>query len=132
MPETFELSEVLKYVLSVVKKFQRPLVIPSELGDMVDTVNDALEELLASGYEDSEELSSDVPKELFKYWDTVAAARETYRNEVQYYFSGNTTEIAADDAIEMLTKWFDQVQLGVAGVNVFEYCVTICGPLSWP
>ncbi|KAK1737494.1 hypothetical protein QTG54_011780 [Skeletonema marinoi] len=114
MPETFELSELLKYVLSVVKKFQRPLVVPSELADMVDTVNDALDELLASGYEDSEELTSDVPKELFKYWDTVASARESYRNEVQYYFSGDTVEIAAEDAIDMLTKWFDQVQLGVA------------------
>ena len=48
MPETFELSELLKYVLSVVKKYQRPLVIPAELGEMVDTVNDALDELLAS------------------------------------------------------------------------------------
>jgi len=114
MPETFELSEVLKYVLSVVKKFQRPLVIPSELKVMVDSVNDALDELLASGYQDAEELSKDVPSELFKYWDAVASARESYRNEVQYYFSGNTTEISAEDAIEMLTKWFDQVQLGVA------------------
>ena len=114
MPETFELSELLKYVLSVVKRFQRPLVIPSELGEMVDSVNDALAELLASGYEDPEELSNDVPGELFQYWDKVASARESYRNEVQYYFSGNTTEISAADAIDMLTKWYDQVQLGVA------------------
>ncbi len=114
MPEAFELSEVLKYVLSVVKRFQRPFVIPSELKVMVDSVNDALDELLASGYQDAEELSKDVPSELFKYWDTVASARESYRNEVQYYFSGETTEISAEDAIEMLTKWFDQVQLGVA------------------
>jgi hypothetical protein len=81
---------------------------------MVETINDALDELMASGYEDEEELSEDVPEELFKYWDTVAAARESYRNDVQYYFSGNTTEISAEDAIEMLTNWFDQVQLGVA------------------
>jgi len=114
MPETFELSELLKYVLSVVQRFQRPLVIPSELGVMVNAVNDALAELLASGYQDADELSSDVPAELFQYWDTVASARESYRNQVQYYFSGETTEIAAEDAIAMLTKWFDQVQLGVA------------------
>jgi hypothetical protein len=114
MPETFELSELLKYVLDVVTKYQRPIVVPSELGNMVDTINDALEELEASGYEDSYELSSEVPDDLFKYWDTVAAARESYRNEVQYYFSGNTTEISAEDAIEMLTNWYDQVQLGIA------------------
>ena len=68
MPETFELSELLKYVLSVVTRFQRPIVVPSELGEMVDTINDALEELMASGYEDPEELPSDVPDDLFKYW----------------------------------------------------------------
>ena len=113
MPETFELSELLKYVLSVVTKFQRPLVVPAELGIMVDSINDALDELLASGYTDSDELSAEVPDELFTYWDKVATARETYRESVQYYFSGKTTTIAADDAIDMLTKWFDQVQIGV-------------------
>ena len=46
MHETFELSELLKYVCSVIKKYQRPIVIPSELGEMVDSVNDALDELL--------------------------------------------------------------------------------------
>jgi hypothetical protein len=114
MPETFELSELLKYVKYVIEKYQRPIVIPSELAEMVDTINDALDELASSGYVDADELSADVPEPLFKYWDTVAAARETYRNEVQYYFSGNTTEISPEDAVEMLTNWFDQVQLGVA------------------
>ena len=113
MPETFELSELLKYVLGVVTKFQRPLVIPAELGTMVDAINDALAELEESGYEDSEELPEDVPDELFKYWDTVAAARETYRNDVQYYFSGDTVEISAEDAMLMLSNWYDQVQIGV-------------------
>lgn len=113
MPETFELSELLKYVLSVVTKYQRPLVIPAELGKMVDTINEALDELLSSGYEDPDVLSNDVPDELFKYWDTVASARENYRSEVEYYFSGETTTISAEDAIEMLTNWYDQVQIGV-------------------
>lgn len=113
MPETFELSELLKYVLSVVQKYQRPIVIPAELGVLVDTINDALDELVASGYEDPDVLPVDVPAELFKYWDTVASARENYRNDVEYYFSGDTTEISAEDAIEMLTNWFNQVQIGV-------------------
>ena len=113
MPETFEVSELLKYVLAVVKKYQRPIVIPAELGVMVDAINIALDELLASGYEDPEVLPQTVPKELFKYWDDVATAREEYRREVTYYFSGTTTEISADDAITMLTAWFEQVQMGV-------------------
>mmetsp|Transcript_38017 Transcript_38017/g.81207 ORF Transcript_38017/g.81207 Transcript_38017/m.81207 type:complete len:1244 (+) Transcript_38017:325-4056(+) len=113
MPETFELSELLKYVNSVVAKYQRPIIIPAELGVMVDTINDALAELMESGYEDTEMLSEDVPEELFKYWDAVAAARESYRSTVSNYFSGNTVTISAEDAIEMLTNWYDQVQIGV-------------------
>jgi len=113
MPETFELSELIKYVLEVVTKYQRPLVVPAELGTLVDTINDALDTLLSSGYEDADDLSKHVPKDLFKYWDTVATARETYRAKVEYYFTGKTTSISAEDAIEMLTNWYDQVQLGV-------------------
>lgn len=114
MPETFELSELLKYILSVVTKYQRPLVIPVELGALVDKINDALDQLASSGYKDPKVLSKDVPKELFKYWDTVAAARESYRNDVSFYFSGNTTSLSADNVIEILTNWYDQVQIGVA------------------
>jgi hypothetical protein len=113
MPETFEVSELLKYVLDVVKKYQRPIVIPAELGVMVDAINIALDELLASGYEDPDVLPPTVPEELFKYWDDVTTARENYRSEVEYYFSGKTTEISAEDAITMLSAWFDQVQIGV-------------------
>lgn len=68
MPETFELSELIKYVLEVVTKYQRPLVVPAELGTLVDTINDALDTLLSSGYEDADDLSKHVPKDLFKYW----------------------------------------------------------------
>merc|ERR1712157_590866 len=38
MPETYELYQLLKYVQSVVEKYQRPVVIPSELSDMIDKV----------------------------------------------------------------------------------------------
>merc|ERR1712060_139503 len=113
MPETFELSELLKYITETITKYQRPIVIPAELGKMIGAVNDALDELESSGYADPEEMPLDVPKELFKYWDTVATARETYRNEVAYYFSGNTVELSAEDAVEMLTNWYDQVQIGI-------------------
>ena len=114
MPETFELSELLKYVKDIVEKYQRPIIVPSELAKMVETVNNALDELVGSGYVDEDELSADVPEPLFKYWDTVADARESYRNDVAYYFSGDTTVISAEDAVKMLQAWFDQVQLGVA------------------
>ena len=114
MPETFELSELLKYIIETITKYQRPVVIPAELGTMIDAVNDAIVELESSGYAESEEVPADVPTELFKYWDTVATAREAYRHEIAYYFSGDTVELSAKDATKMLTNWFEQVQVGIA------------------
>lgn len=113
MPETYELYLLLKYVKSVVDKYDRPVIVPAELHKMIKAVNKALRKLEDSGYEDEEELSYDVPEELFKYWDVVAAAREDYRNNVQYYFSGNSTSIPASDVSDMVDKWLEQIELGM-------------------
>ena len=60
-------------IISVITKFQRPHVVPIELGDFVDTINDALEEFLSSGHDDPDVFPNDVPDELQKYWDSVDA-----------------------------------------------------------
>ena len=119
MPETYELYLLLKYVQSVVDKFDRPVVVPSELAKMVDRVNDALSDLKASGFEDEKEPAADVPKELFEYWDVVAAARENYRNDVEYYFSGNTTSFKAKEVSRMIDDWLDQIELGMKRAHHF-------------
>jgi hypothetical protein len=113
MPETYEMYLMLKYVHKVVKTYKRGLIVPDELLVMVNTINNALDELEATGFTDPEELPLDVPDELFHYWDIVAAARESYRNDVQYYFSGNTTKIPAHQVVAMLDRWIDQVELGM-------------------
>ena len=113
MPETYELYLLLKYVKSVVDKYDREVTIPAELNKMLETVEDALDELEEAGYEDPEELPTAVPKSLFKYWDTVAAARENYRNDVQYYFSGNVTTYEASKISEMVDRWIDHVEVGM-------------------
>lgn len=114
MPETYEMFLLLKYVRKVVHTFGRPVVIPVELDTMIKTVNHALRTLKKSGFEEPEELSLDVPNELFEYWDVVAAARENYRNDVQYYFSGNTTAIPANELVRMVDSWLDEIELGMA------------------
>ena len=113
MPETYEMYLLLQYVKSVVDKFDRPIIVPSELAKMVDSVNAALKDLQDSGFKDEKELPKDVPKELFEYWDVVAAARENYRNDVQYYFSGNTTSYKARHVSHMIGEWLDQIELGM-------------------
>jgi hypothetical protein len=113
MPETYELLLLLKYVKKVVDKYGRAVVIPSELNTMITTVNAALKTLKSSGFKEPEVLPLDVPKPLFEYWDVVAAARESYRNDVQYYFSGNTTTLLASEVSLMVSSWIDEVEMGI-------------------
>jgi hypothetical protein len=115
MPETYELKLLLQYVKSVVDKYDRDVVIPVELSTMLKTVNRALDHLVTkSGFEEPEDPSLNVPEPLFEYWDLVAAARESYRNDVQYYFSGNETILSAKDVSLMVGDWLEQIDLGIA------------------
>lgn len=113
MPETHELYLLLKYVKSVVDKYDRDVVIPVELGTMLETVEEALDELEAADYTDPEDLPFDVPESLFKYWDVVASARENYRNDVQYYFSGSTQTLEAAKISAMINRWLTEIEKGV-------------------
>lgn len=113
MPETHELYLLLKYVKSVVDKYDRDVVVPVELGTMLATVEEALDELEAAGYSDPEELPFDVPEPLFKYWDVVASARENYRNDVQYYFSGSTQSFEAKKVSAMIERWLVEIEKGI-------------------
>jgi len=116
MPETYETHQLLSYVKSVVDKFGRSVVIPSELEEMLLSVNEALDTLHSSGYQDPAEGESvpfDVPAVLFKYWDSVATAREKYREKVEYYFSGKTTELTAADVSEMIERWLAEIEAGM-------------------
>ncbi|KAL7571991.1 hypothetical protein ACA910_001648 [Epithemia clementina (nom. ined.)] len=115
MPETYELLLLLQYVKKVVSTYKRPIVIPSELNKMIITINSALDTLLAAGVAEPtvEDFENDVPKPLFEYWDVVTAARENYRNDVEYYFSGNTTTLKANAVVSMIDRWLDQIELGI-------------------
>eukprot|EP00934_Nitzschia_sp_Nitz4_P007630 Nitzschia sp. Nitz4//scaffold13_size275219//267175//271029//NITZ4_000931-RA/size275219-augustus-gene-0.246-mRNA-1//1//CDS//3329536185//7620//frame0 len=113
MPETYELYLLLKYVKKVVDKYDRDVVVPEELSVMLDVVEGALDKLEAAKYEEPEELPYDVPQPLFDYWDVVASARENYRNDVQYYFSGNETAYTAVEVSSMVERWLKHVETGM-------------------
>lgn len=114
MPETYELYLLLQYVKKVVDTYGRPVVIPVELHKMLKTVETSLDTLEAANYQEPEDMPLDVPNALFEYWDIVAAARESYRNDVQYYFSGNTTSLEAKTVSKMVTRWLDHIEVGIS------------------
>jgi hypothetical protein len=113
MPETYELYLLMKYVKSVTDKYDRDLIVPDELAKMVESVEAALDLLETFDYKEEEDIPRDVPKPLFEYWDVVASARENYRNDVQYYFSGNTTAYTAGRISSILERWISEVDKGM-------------------
>jgi hypothetical protein len=114
MPETYELLLLLKYVRKVVNSYKRAVIVPTELAKMILVVNEELKKLKATNYVEEEDPSPAVPEALFSYWDVVASARESYRNDVQYYFSGNLTSLSASSVSKMVGNWIVEVELGIA------------------
>merc|ERR1719223_2043496 len=80
---------------------------------MISEVNDALDVLESIDYDEPDEIMFDVPPHMFKYWDTVATARENYRSTVEYYFSGAVTTVSAEDVSSMITRWLAQIESGM-------------------
>lgn len=119
MPETYEMLLVLKYVKKVVDKYGRDVTVPAELGKMINTVEASLDKLEAANYVDTFPLPHDVPPSLFSYWDKVATAREKYRDDVEYYFSGNTTTYTAVQVSTILKRWISEVELGIERAHDF-------------
>lgn len=119
MLETYELLLLLQYVKKVVDKYDRDVVVPSELGVMIATIETALDELQVSSYKDSFPLPNDVPDTLFQYWDKVTTAREEYRKKVNYYFSGDTTSYTGLEVSNMLKRWIQEVELGIERAHNF-------------
>ena len=117
MPETFELEVLIRYVLSLVSKYKRPIVVPTELGVLLDCIMSSLDKL--HGYVDAEKLSRTVPIPLFEYWDSVATAREGYRMSVKRGFAGTTITLLPDELLPLLRTWIKEIDKGKARAFAF-------------
>lgn len=112
MPETYELDILLRYIKTAIDKYQRPLVVPVELSILINAIEGALDTL--SMFPPLEQvLNSTVPSHLFAYWDTVASAREQYRTQVRFTFSGDTVTLSPAMLTAMLQRWIQEVEQGI-------------------
>lgn len=114
MPETFELEVLIRYLEYAVSKYQRPVIIPAELGTLIDFINSALGTLDSAGYADAQNLKATAPDELFQYWDSVASAREDYRDAIRTQFSGETLELSPEYLLSFFDSWLVQIEKGKA------------------
>ena len=112
MPETYELKVLLEYIQQVSTKFDREIMVPDELKTLIDNMTDALDELDKSEYKQNTNFTL-VPHEMFQYWNRVATAREAYRNSTEA-FSGKLHTYSSIDAYNIVKRWSEQVDLGIA------------------
>ena len=112
-PELYELYVLMKFVQSTIKKYEVDIDVPIELHRLVTSINAALDALQESGYVDGANLYPQVPPPLFDYWDTVTAALEVYRQQIEHTFIGKTRPIPCDDLDHFMNRWMRQIELGI-------------------
>lgn len=122
MPETFELKVLLTYLQQVSLKYRKPIVIPEELARLIDQISIALNVLDQASNADLNYADPvvEVPWHLFNYWDTVASARELYRNTTTR-FVGKTEEYSHHMISNITTRWLHHLDVGIERAMRFGY-----------
>ena len=126
--EAYELHRLLRYLIQATTRFSRPIEVPVELHELMESINVALDNLLleesefeAASVDDtnddsdtSAELSTEVPRSRFYYWDRVATAREEYRERVRITFDGKTAQLRPESLKPTFVAWAKEVEAGLA------------------
>lgn len=99
-PETFELKRLINFII---KNFgtEGEVVMPKEIADYLEAVNDALGEYNDGKLDD------------FAYWDKVATIREDYRAKIKLYFSGEETSVSKAHIKEVFENFANKIEKGI-------------------
>lgn len=104
MSETFELARLLSFLSKHLPDTEtESLHLPVESVELLHKVINCL-----GVYKTSQGDESD-----FHYWDTVSAARETYRERIRFGFEGETNAVAFKDIRKYLSLFLEKVQTGI-------------------
>jgi len=102
--ETYELERLLTFLLEVMAEKGVGMVeLPIEQADLMETVVESLHLWLESGD----------PERDFRYWDTIAAAREAYRERVRLGFGGEEDDLPFDELRPILAAFRAKVRAGI-------------------
>jgi hypothetical protein len=105
LPESFELQRLLAFLLAVIEeKGAHTISLPIEVAKLLTSVVSQLKV-----FNDSAD-----PERDFIYWNAVAEARETYREQTRLGFEGRTQLVALQHLARSLTMFLEKVQTGIA------------------
>ncbi|MGD8519474.1 MAG: cellobiose phosphorylase, partial [Anaerolineae bacterium] len=102
--ETYELERWLTFLLeAMAEKGPGTVELPIEQVELMERVVEALEIWC----------ESDDPDRDFYFWDTMATARETYRERVRLGFGGEVVDLPVDELGPMLAAFQAKVLAGI-------------------
>ncbi|MBQ2677155.1 MAG: cellobiose phosphorylase [Clostridia bacterium] len=108
--ETQELARLITFMIDVCEQFgDRTVTVPKELYVFAEKLAKALQ---------NKELSD------FEYWDVTSTAREAYREDVRYTFSGEFAAVTLSDFGALCEKMLCKVNDGVE--KAVELCNGLC------
>jgi len=105
MSETFELKRNVVFLLEVLKDeadSSTAVELPEEMLKLLHKVDEALTSVISGGLTQ------------FHYWDTVASAREEYRESVRFGITGVQSGLSLSYLREVLAKFLVKIDQGIA------------------
>jgi len=105
MPETFELKRLLQFLVGAIgERGDGETVLPVEVARLLVEVGRHL---------DRYQLSNSSERD-HAYWDSVATAREAYRDNVRMGFDGEERPVASASLADHLSAFLNKVDAGIA------------------
>jgi hypothetical protein len=95
--ETAELLRVVNYVIQACSKYEKKVLLPVEMADLMDSV----ETSLAGGLTD------------YEYWDAVSTAKEEYRLRIRYGIEGEERELSNKKIFDLFRKMKNKLETGM-------------------
>ncbi len=142
MCETYELARLLDFLLGAMAEYPGgEVALPKEQFRLLDVMMRQTNKWAASQTRAASQTgtSSKEANYDYVYWDAIATARETYREQVRFGISGDTTPLSFNVLRSALTAFRAKVQFGINRAlemndglppTYFAYTVTEYTPLD--
>ncbi|OON96508.1 MAG: hypothetical protein ATN31_01815 [Candidatus Epulonipiscioides saccharophilum] len=117
MAETYELARNISYTI---KRLQ---VNPDKDITLFTELNDLITQLIAITKNNITTLF--IPKEVYKFWDEINVAKESYRDKVYNNISGDKALRRSIDLIAILQVWLQVIHKAIEKSKIFDNS-TIC------
>ncbi|HSF83911.1 MAG TPA: hypothetical protein VLA49_21965 [Anaerolineales bacterium] len=103
LPETCELQRLLGFMQQILRDYQTSISLPEEAAALLHKIMALLKTYKASID----------PERDFYYWDGTASARENYRQQVRFGFSGHQETISHKELLDCIGQLREKIRTGI-------------------